>query len=476
MFGKTLKRQKKNPKLDREVPLAITLITLMASSGISPYESFRKLRSVDLLPATSDQARKIVREVEVLGEDPLSVIERRATSSGSSSFQDLLSGYVSTVRTGGSVVHYLESKLRSAFELQAALAKQAIDKLGMLVDAYMSILVIAMISFALAVSMSATDVPIASMPPIDVMNILIMIATPTISLFFIYIAHTMRESTIMGVDKMFRNATLPVAGVTTVIMVLSFLPDLRYIVSSIGLAYLLGIGLIGASILPMIKYERVARLNINAERAMPRFIRNVTETRKTGLSPIRCIIQNARGKNYGLFSKRLNSMADQLEWGVPLRRVFSTIKDELRSWPVLINLFILLEVIETGGGYADTLEALAQSSEKIQVIEEEKRNMLKPYIIIPIVVTALLSFTTIVLIQSFISISEQPSALIVQLTTTLSSTIILQSWMSGFFIGKVTSGAFAAGFKYAVLLGAVAMVSIFMTSQVDFDLGAAIQR
>jgi flagellar protein FlaJ len=413
--------------------------------------------------------------VEVLGKDPLSVIEGKAESSGSSSFQDLLSGYVATVRTGGSVVNYLESKLRSAFELQAALAKQAIDKLGMIVDAYMSILVIAMISFALAVSMSATDVPIASMPPINVMSALIMIATPTISVFFIYIAHTMRESTIMGVDKMFRNATLPVVGVTTGIMVLSFLPDLRYIVSSIGLAYLLGIGLIGASILPMIKYERVARLNISAERAMPRFIRNVTETRKTGLSPIRCIIQSARGKNYGLFTKRLNSVADQLEWGVPLRRVFSAIKDELRSWPVLINMFILLEVIETGGGYADTLEALAQSSERIQNIEEEKRSMLKPYVILPVVVTALLSFTTMVLIQSFVSISEQPLELIAQLTTTLSSTIILQSWMSGFFIGKVTSGAFASGFKYAVLLAAVALVSIIMTSQIDFNLGAVIK-
>lgn len=474
VFGKGEKTKEtyKDPELDRELPFAITLITLMASAGISPYESFRKLKNMDLLPATQKRSKDIVRQVEVLGEDPLSVIENNAKTSGSNAFQTLLSGYVATVRTGGSVDNFMKSKLRAAFELQTAITKQSIQTLGMIVDAYMSVMVIALSSFSMIVSMSAIDLPIGNLPPIEIINISVLIAIPLISAIFIVVAHTMRNSTIIHVDMMFKNYLFPLIGVAVLMIIIDFISDVHNIVIEyISLSNLLLVALIGVSIPPMIKYERMARINSSAERAMPIFIRSAVENRKTGLSPVKCIIQSSRGKNYGLFSKHLNMVADQLEWGVPLRRVFSNIRSDVKSWPVLMNIFILLEVIETGGGFADSLEALAESAERIQNLEEETKEMLRPYVILPIMVTALLSFTTIVLIQSFVSISTQPLEIITQLTITLSITIILQSWLTGFFIGKITSGAFAAGFKYAILLAVIAGLAIILTSQLDLNLG-----
>ncbi|MBI4258638.1 MAG: type II secretion system F family protein, partial [Thaumarchaeota archaeon] len=308
MLAKVFRREARNHKLDRELPFAVMHLTLMASSGITPYESFRRLRTVDLLPATSQQSKGIIRDVEVLGEDPLTVIEKKSQTSGSPAFQDLLSGYVSTVKTGGSVVGYLKSKMRSAFDLQAALSKQAIEKLGMIVDAYMGILVIALSSFAVAVSIAAVQVPMVNMPSVSTITTLILISAPSLSLLFVYIAHKMRESTILGVDRMFRNAIIPIAAIIGSLAIISILPDLGDNIRSIGLPHIFGVALIGTSILPMVKYEKISRLNINAEKAMPRFIRGVVETRKTGLSPVRCIIQSARAKNYGPFTKRLNAI------------------------------------------------------------------------------------------------------------------------------------------------------------------------
>jgi hypothetical protein len=44
--------------------------------------------------------------------------------------------------------------------------------------------------------------------------------------------------------------------------------------------------------------------------------------------------------------------------------------------------------------------------------------------------------------------------------------IILQCWISGFFIGKISEGNFGAGFLYSALLAATAYVSLVLSQVV----------
>ena len=60
--------------LEREVPFAATYITVMASGGIPPYVSFKRLSEVDLMPATRKEAKEIIKDVEIFGIDPLSAM------------------------------------------------------------------------------------------------------------------------------------------------------------------------------------------------------------------------------------------------------------------------------------------------------------------------------------------------------------------------------------------------------------------
>jgi flagellar protein FlaJ len=46
--------------LEREMPFAATYITVMASGGIPPYMSFKRLTDVELLPATRKEARSLI--------------------------------------------------------------------------------------------------------------------------------------------------------------------------------------------------------------------------------------------------------------------------------------------------------------------------------------------------------------------------------------------------------------------------------
>ena len=94
-------------KIDRELPFVITLVTIMAASGITPFGSFAKLARYKLLPYVMKESRNIIGQVNILGEDPLSAMEKRAEVTASKQYRDLLLGYVSTVRNGGDIASFL---------------------------------------------------------------------------------------------------------------------------------------------------------------------------------------------------------------------------------------------------------------------------------------------------------------------------------------------------------------------------------
>ncbi len=124
-----------DPKLEAELPYATMMITLMAASGVTPYESFKRLRKVDILHKFKEEGDEIVRLVEVLGNDPLTAMEKRAEKTVSRQYADFLEGYISSVRSGGSVINYLKSKLRSIFDVHASNARNAVERLETLVEA-----------------------------------------------------------------------------------------------------------------------------------------------------------------------------------------------------------------------------------------------------------------------------------------------------------------------------------------------------
>ena len=52
------------------MPFAAAYISVMASGGIAPYTSFKRLTDVDLMPAMRKEAQDIMKDVEVFGVDP----------------------------------------------------------------------------------------------------------------------------------------------------------------------------------------------------------------------------------------------------------------------------------------------------------------------------------------------------------------------------------------------------------------------
>ena len=71
IFGSISKAtSEEKEKTEAELPFAVMIFTLMAASGISPYDSWKRMRKLSFLPAFKKEADEVVRQVEVLGKRP----------------------------------------------------------------------------------------------------------------------------------------------------------------------------------------------------------------------------------------------------------------------------------------------------------------------------------------------------------------------------------------------------------------------
>ncbi|UCH57337.1 MAG: type II secretion system F family protein [Candidatus Bathyarchaeota archaeon] len=462
-------------KLEAELPYATMMITLMAASGITPYESFKRLRKVDILTKFQDEGEEIVRQVEVLGNDPLTAMEKRADETISRSYAEFLEGYISSVRSGGSIMNYLTSKLKNIFEVQSAKAKNAVERLETLVEAYMVMLIVIFCFYILSTVTSPATMMLGDTGLPDTSEFiypLVLVVIPIFSLFFMYLANISRPGTLRGIRKPYIVGALPLALFAVIVFASQLVPGLSTITDTFGLPRLVTAGLIVVCIPPAISYHKIARRNFSAEKAMPSFMRDVTEARRTGISPEKSIVHAADRRGYGLFTQDLRRIINQIEWGVSLRKIYTNLTEWIKSWPVIVDFFILVETIEIGGGDANTLGLLAEYSERIQTIEKSQRDMLRPYVVLPFVWTILMAFTITFTLETLSQIPVLAAGAITAPSMNLDLSIggsiieagiVFHSWLSGFFIGKVSEGNFASGFKYAAFLALTSFLTLIFS-------------
>ena len=199
-------------------------------------------------------------------------------------------------------------------------------------------------------------------------------------------------------------------------------------------------------------------------------MRDVAEARKAGLGPEKCVIQATKRKDYGLFNSVSNGIANKLQWGMSLDNIFEFIKREVTNFKILINFKVLFEIISSGGGNVNTLTSLAHVAEKMQTIEKTKREMLQPYVMVGFILIGITGFTTLLVIESLTSLGAQletdetKSAALTLIAESrfemLGIAILIQSWIAGLFLGKLTTGSVSGGFLYSILLVVVATIAI----------------
>ncbi len=463
--------------LEREIPFAAAYISVMSSGGIAPYASFKRLTEVDLMPTMRKEARDIVKDVEIFGVDPLSALEVAAKKTPLDIFKDFLSGYASTVIIGGDIGHYLERKAEDIFKTRALRVKAAAERLGMLLETFIIVMVMMSLCFYILFAVGNIQTPNANSDISSFSGILLytFIFTPMLSGLFIYLAHSMQPKTPILDTRPYK-----VFGISSVVAIVVFLLLTNFMGATdipifsalqqagvditIALAVSLFISVAPAAIVHM----RATKTRNSMEQGVASFLRDLTEVRKTGLSPEKCIEALSK-RDYGAFTKQLRKISSEISWGIPIKKVVKDFLHRTRSWMTQIVMFLLVETIDVGGGTIPMIESLARFNNMTQEVEKEKKMSVRPYVMMPYLASVLLVATTVMMMGLTTGIAvpgaETAPPDNTLMTMVFMSAVIFNSFLIGIVAGKISEESIGAGFKHAAILVMISILAAKLIPQ-----------
>jgi flagellar protein FlaJ len=210
--------------------------------------------------------------------------------------------------------------------------------------------------------------------------------------------------------------------------------------------------------------SKLSKKKGSIEQGINSFLRDLTEVRKTGLSPEKCI-ESLSSRDYGEFTRELRKISSEISWGVPVRKVIMDFVKRMRSWMAQIVMFLLVETIDVGGGTIAMIESLARFNNLTQEVEKEKKMAVRPYILMPYFAAILLVATTTMMIGFTTgTLGVAPGTTGGQrdlnpMITTFVTSAIFHSYLIGIVAGKISEESIAAGFKHAALLVVIAVLA-----------------
>lgn len=452
--------------LEREMPFASAYISVMASGGIAPYTSFKRLSEVEMMPAMRSEAREIIKDVEIFGIDPLTAIERAAKKNPLDIYRDFLSGYASTVIIGGDIGHFLERKAEDIFKTRAMRVKAAAERLGMLLETFIIVMVLMSLCFYILFSVDAIYSVGVSMYSGIILYTYVF--TPMLSMVFIYLAHSMQPKTPVVDMRPYK-----VFGVCSVVAIVLFLlltdfmgyisiPFFSGLRSVVDLPIVIAVALFVATAPAAVVYAKLSKKRNSIEQGINSFLRDLTEVRKTGLSPEKCI-ESLAHRDYGDFSRELRKISSEISWGVPVKKVIMDFVKRTKSWMTQIVMYLLVETIDVGGGTIAMIESLARFNNLTNEVEKEKKMAVRPYVMMPYFAAILLVATTSMMIGftagtlnvGGTGVAKDMSPMIITFTTSC----IFHSYLIGIVAGKISEESIAAGFKHGAILVIVAVLA-----------------
>jgi len=180
----SIKASSRGRKLDSSLPYVVSLMAILASAGIPPERIFRSLIYADAKLHIQDEAREIVRDIEIFGKDVITVLSERAMYSPSKLLRDLYEGLISTARSGGDLRRYLYSQARMFMRMKRVMMRKSLESLAMLAEIYVALLIAMPLVFSIMLAVMST-LGGGPINPVMTLRVLTYLAIPLLSIVFL---------------------------------------------------------------------------------------------------------------------------------------------------------------------------------------------------------------------------------------------------------------------------------------------------
>jgi archaeal flagellar protein FlaJ len=163
------------------LPFSTIYLTTLSGSGMNSFQMFKILSHFEEFGEVSKEAKRIVRDVDVLGNDMATALEKAAERTPSTQLREMLWGMRSTVTTGGDMNNFLMEKSRSYMGDYRRFLDKFVDQLSILMEVYITAVVVGSIFFIIMGTILGL---MGGGQPLVLVRMLIYIGIPIMSVMF----------------------------------------------------------------------------------------------------------------------------------------------------------------------------------------------------------------------------------------------------------------------------------------------------
>ena len=178
-------------KIDRTLLYAIGYISSMASIGVIPYMTFKKLSDAEeAYGEVSREMRHLVRDVELLGLDFMTALKKLLALTPSATMRTFFQGSITTALSGGEMGDYFINSAREYMSERRAKYESFIKTLGLFAEFY----VIGIVVAPLLLVVVFTIMCFLGNASLEALAAIVYIAIPLGSFGFIILIGLVREN------------------------------------------------------------------------------------------------------------------------------------------------------------------------------------------------------------------------------------------------------------------------------------------
>jgi flagellar protein FlaJ len=359
--------------LEDEVPFFTVYASILQDVGISLYNSLLAVIGRRVFKQVEKDALLVKRNVEFFFRSPVEALEELGRRHPNEKMRTLLLGYTSEWRSGGDMASYLTTKADDYLNDMSFRWRGYAERVSDIGETTISLLFV----FPMMILMAAFVFPSQAL---TMTSLVLSFVIPLITVTIFGAVHHMQPKTYNIIRG---DLWLSVAAGAASFIVALLMKTPAWLCLAVGLAA--ASALYGASALTQMR-----EINM-MEKALPQFLRDVTEYRKMGYDVVKAIIKIAEENTYNpVFDSLLKVVAKQLAIGVRLAEV----EVPSRSWLTRMCFFLLAEVVESGGGTAKCLESLTSFVNHVVRVKRETKASMRLYQLLSLFTPIGLSFIT----------------------------------------------------------------------------------
>src|SRR4030042_1851630 len=194
------------------------------------------------------------------------------------------------------------------------------------------------------------------------------------------------------------------------------------------------------------------------------FTRNLVESVKTG-TPISKSIVNMKKKPFGVLSKHVEKLANQIFLGIPFRTALQTFAEDIDNTTVSRTITLIGQAERAGGNIGEILEAVARAVSMADKLKKERKATISTLVVQGYIIFFV--FMIIVLVMQFYifpmlsgiadtggfgisGLGEVGGGLEAEeVSRSFLYLLIFQGIFSGLTIGKLSEGSLKGGLKHS---------------------------